>query len=171
MWAIWAGCTSVLTNGIDYAKWMNFHLNDRKDKSGSPLLNTNSFAYLHAPHNLITSTGKYFRQPLVPVTTADTSYAFGWKNGYYRGIQIMFKKVQQNGFAMYIWYTQLPIDSLLLRVIHVFTKLKRSIRFFLFLGVLVFFFLIYFFLSKYFTVWLQQCNLQCIRMLKLLKRN
>lgn len=88
-WAIWAGSNSVLTNGIDYAKWMNFHLNDGKDKSGVPLLNAKSFAYLHAPHNLITSTGRYFRQPLVPVTTADTSYAFGWKNGYYRGNRIL----------------------------------------------------------------------------------
>lgn len=87
-WAIWAGSNSILTNGIDYAKWMNFHLNNGKDKSGSPLLNANSFAYLHAPHNLITSTGKYFRQPLVPVTTADTSYAFGWKNGYYHTLLI-----------------------------------------------------------------------------------
>lgn len=85
-WAIWAGCNSVLTNGIDYAKWMNFHLNGGKDKS---LLNEESFAYLHAPPIEIKSTGESFLQPQKPVTTANTSYAFGWKNGYYRGKQIL----------------------------------------------------------------------------------
>lgn len=88
-WAKWAGSNSILTNGIDYAKWMNFHLNNGKDKSGLPLLKEESFAYLHEPHNLIKTTGNYFRQPRVPVITAETSYAFGWKNGYYRGYRIL----------------------------------------------------------------------------------
>lgn len=85
-WAIWAGCNSVLTNGIDYAEWMKFHLNGGKDKS---LLNEESFAYLHAPPIEIKSTGESLRQPQKPVTTANTSYAFGWKNGYYRGNRIL----------------------------------------------------------------------------------
>lgn len=90
MWAIWAGCTSVLTNGIDYAKWMNFHLNGGKDKSEPHLLNEKSFAYLHAPHIIINkSIEENFRQPQKPETTAYISYAFGWKNGYYRGNRIL----------------------------------------------------------------------------------
>lgn len=88
-WAKWAGSNSILTNGEDYAKWMNFHLNDGKDKSGIRLLKKESFAKLHTPHNLIKWMGKYFKKPPVPVATADTSYAFGWKNGYYRGYRIL----------------------------------------------------------------------------------
>lgn len=98
-WAIWAGCNSILTNGIDYAKWMNFHLNNGKDKSGFPLLNEKSFAYLHAPHNRFKSTGKYFQEPLIPVTTARTSYAFGWQNGYYRGNRILRHKGTTHGYS------------------------------------------------------------------------
>lgn len=98
-WAKWAGSNSILTNGIDYAKWMNFHLNDGKDKARICLLKKESFAKLHTPHNLIKPMGKYFRQPLVPVTTADTSYAFGWKNGYYRGYRILHHTGSTFGYS------------------------------------------------------------------------
>ncbi|XP_061172983.1 gigasin-6-like isoform X1 [Saccostrea echinata] len=90
-WGVWVASNSILTNGVDYAKWMNFHLNGGKDKTGSLLMDFHSFAYLHTPRNLIPASAveRYFRQPKVPVSTSETSYAFAWKNGHYRGNRIL----------------------------------------------------------------------------------
>lgn len=57
---IWVGFNSVLINGIDYVKWMNFYFNDGKDKLGFFLLNVKLFVYFYVLYNLIILMGRYF---------------------------------------------------------------------------------------------------------------
>ncbi|KAJ8302679.1 hypothetical protein KUTeg_019075 [Tegillarca granosa] len=86
-WSELCGSTCIMSNALDVAKWMKFHLNGGKNEAGHQIVDSDSLAYIYRPRNTIMSAtvSKYFTKPKVPVTTTETSYGFGWKIGYYRG--------------------------------------------------------------------------------------
>ena len=80
-----SGC--IMSSAVDMTKWMNFHLNGGKNEQGDQVVNKRSIESTHVPRNNIRASGieRYFSQPLIPVSTSESSYAAGWKIGRYRG--------------------------------------------------------------------------------------
>ena len=79
-----------MSNAIDMAKWMNFHLSKGKNQQGIQVMDAEALESTHTPRNHIAkpSLSNYFSQPTVPVSTTESNYASGWKNGVYRGIYV-----------------------------------------------------------------------------------
>ncbi|XP_060082792.1 uncharacterized protein LOC132562079 [Ylistrum balloti] len=86
-WGTLAGSGGVMSNAVDMTKWMMFHLNGGKNSAGHQVIDAHALASIYVPRNVIRSStvGRYFTKPDVPVTTSENNYAFGWKNGFYRG--------------------------------------------------------------------------------------
>ncbi|CAC5404959.1 unnamed protein product [Mytilus coruscus] len=65
---------------------MNFYLNGGKLPDGRRLISEKAFKEIISPVNIIPNTMytyKYYSKPKVPVTTAITGYALGWRSGFY----------------------------------------------------------------------------------------
>ncbi|XP_033751010.1 protein flp-like [Pecten maximus] len=90
-WGKLAGSGGVMSNAVDMTKWMMFHLNGGKNSAGHQVVDAHALASIYVPRNSIRSStvGRYFTKPDVPVTTSENNYAFGWKNGFYRGYPIL----------------------------------------------------------------------------------
>lgn len=97
-WGIYGGSTGLLSSSTDIAKWMLMQLNDGKNENGDVVIKSADLAQTHSPQTAIRSSTveKNFHKPKAPFTVTETSYAFGWKNGFYKGtilIQISLKKI------------------------------------------------------------------------------
>lgn len=90
-WALLCGSGCIMTNAVDVAKWMMFHLNGGKNQNGRQVVDNNLMTKIHKVTNHIpyTSSAKYTTRPKVPTTFSADNYAMGWKLGYYKGYKIL----------------------------------------------------------------------------------
>lgn len=73
---------------MDMTKWMTFHLNGGKLSDGRRLISEKAFKEITTAVNTVPNdmyTYKYYTKPKVPVTTAISGYALGWRSGFYGG--------------------------------------------------------------------------------------
>lgn len=84
-WGIWAGSGAIMSNAVDMAKYMNFHLSNT-DKNGNEFMTTANFNALHQQHRKLSSTtvNTHFGNEEVPTT--ENGYGLGWKRGLYRSM-------------------------------------------------------------------------------------
>ncbi|XP_021346150.1 gigasin-6-like [Mizuhopecten yessoensis] len=88
-WGNMPGAIGVMSSAEDMTKWMMFHLSGGRSVSGTKVMDSDILASIYYPRNSIGHSSKYFSRPNVPVATSEYSYAFGWRNGYYRGYPIL----------------------------------------------------------------------------------
>ncbi|XP_062573009.1 protein flp-like [Saccostrea cucullata] len=100
-WGLWAGSGSIMSNAVDMAEYMNFHLSN-KDKNGNLFMSTMSFDALHQEHRKLYSTtvNTYFGNREVPTT--ENGYGLGWKRGTYRGNDILLHSGSTFGYRSFI---------------------------------------------------------------------
>ncbi|XP_061174614.1 uncharacterized protein LOC133183706 [Saccostrea echinata] len=100
-WGLWAGSGSIMSNAVDMAQYMNFHLSN-KDKNGNPFMSTVSFDALHQEHRKLYSTtvNTYFGSKEVPTT--ENGYGLGWKRGTYREKDILLHSGSTFGYRSFI---------------------------------------------------------------------
>lgn len=90
-WGIYAGSTGLMSSSQDIAKWMLMQLNDGKNEYGVEVVRSADLAQTHSPQTAIRSSTveKNFHKPKGPFTVTETSYAFGWKNGFYKEYKML----------------------------------------------------------------------------------
>lgn len=98
-WKNMVGAIGVMSNAEDMTKWMMFHLNGGRSISGTQVVDTEVLSQIYYPRNSIRNSFKYFSRQNVPVSTSEYSYAFGWRNGYYRGYRILRHTGTISGYA------------------------------------------------------------------------
>lgn len=100
-WGIWAGSGSIMSNAVDMAKYMNFHLSNT-DKNGNQFMSTASFNALHQQHRKLYSTtvNTHFGNEEVPTT--ENGYGLGWKRGLYRDHEILLHSGSTYGYRSFI---------------------------------------------------------------------
>ncbi|KAJ8310754.1 hypothetical protein KUTeg_012619 [Tegillarca granosa] len=71
-WGELCGSTCVMSNAVDMAKWMNFHLSGGKSMTGTQVYDGDMLKSSYKAHNMIVSSTMktYFTQPKVPVTNS-----------------------------------------------------------------------------------------------------
>ncbi|WAR16644.1 GIGA6-like protein [Mya arenaria] len=86
-WAELCGSGCIISNANDMAEWMKFHLRGGRNAQSKPVIDTDILEHAHEPQNSISysSTDKYYKKPILPVTLSTPNYGFGWKVGHYRG--------------------------------------------------------------------------------------
>ncbi|XP_069137182.1 uncharacterized protein [Argopecten irradians] len=91
VWGNLCGSGCVMSSANDMAKWMMFHLDKGRNSFSVKVVEERALAHTHKAHNTIakSSISKYFTKPVVPHTHSQTNYALGWKNGYYRGYEVL----------------------------------------------------------------------------------
>ncbi|XP_045182178.2 penicillin-binding protein 4-like [Mercenaria mercenaria] len=90
-WGLLCGSGCVLSNALDMANWMIFHLNNGLNSKNVRVLDPDILDDAHKAQNSISyaSIGKYYTRPLTPVTLSHSNYGLGWKLGHYRGFPII----------------------------------------------------------------------------------
>ncbi|XP_061190245.1 uncharacterized protein LOC133198116 [Saccostrea echinata] len=102
LWQTWAGSGGIMSNAVDMAKYMNFHLSN-VDKDGNKFMSDKNFAALHQEHNnkLSNSTvNKISKELEVPII--ENGYGLGWKLGKYRGHDILQHSGTTYGYCSFI---------------------------------------------------------------------
>ncbi|OWF52839.1 uncharacterized protein LOC110447241 [Mizuhopecten yessoensis] len=91
VWGNLCGSGCVMSSANDMAKWMMFHLDKGRNSFSVRVVDERALSHTHKAHNTIAKSSifKYFTKPVVPHTRCQTNYALGWKNGYYRGYEIL----------------------------------------------------------------------------------
>lgn len=86
-WGELCGSGCILSNALDMAEWIKFHLNSGRDSNNNPVLDNDILEDAHKAQNSISSssTDKYYKKPIVPVTMSVSNYGLGWRLGHYRG--------------------------------------------------------------------------------------
>ncbi|XP_046567329.1 uncharacterized protein LOC124275727 [Haliotis rubra] len=110
-WGLLCGSGCVVTNALDAANWMKFHLSKGLDPSGRRVMDEKDVEELYGPRTAMRSyTLKYFNKPDIPVTSVFGMYAFGFRIGYYRG----YKMVAHSGstFGYRALLTLFPSENL-----------------------------------------------------------
>lgn len=85
-WAILASASGIATNAVDMTKWMNFHLRGGRNDLNVSVMNSTLVDMLHAPRVKLPHDSKSW-QPGTTHRMVEDTYAYGWKNGHYRGGQ------------------------------------------------------------------------------------
>lgn len=100
-WGIWAGSGAIMSNAVDMAKYMNFHLSNT-DKNGNEFMTTANFNALHQQHRKLSSTtvNTHFGNEEVPTT--ENGYGLGWKRGLYRNNEILLHAGSTYGYRSFI---------------------------------------------------------------------
>lgn len=90
-WGLLCGSGCVISNAVDMANWMIFHLNDGRNKDNKRVLDSSILDDAHTPQNSLSysSIAKYYTRPTTPVTLSHTNYGLGWRLGHYRGYPII----------------------------------------------------------------------------------
>ncbi|XP_061190679.1 uncharacterized protein LOC133198657 [Saccostrea echinata] len=101
LWETWAGSGGVMSNAVDMAKYMNFHLSN-KDKYGNTFMSDKNFAALHQEHNKLTNSVINEISGEVEVPTVENGYGLGWKRGKYRGHDILQHGGNTFGYCSFI---------------------------------------------------------------------
>ncbi|ESP00687.1 hypothetical protein LOTGIDRAFT_157977 [Lottia gigantea] len=96
-WALLCGSGCVMSNAVDMANWMNFHLSNGKTPSGKQLMDTSTVKDMRKPRNF-NSPLKYFSKPKFPKTTSKDGYGLGWFLGYYDGMKIQWHSGSTRGY-------------------------------------------------------------------------
>ncbi|KAK3096463.1 hypothetical protein FSP39_000469 [Pinctada imbricata] len=98
------GSNCILSNVIDMAKWMMVHLRRGKNEHGKQIIDSDIVDLTHHPWTLIkvSKLSWLFTQPDVPVSTTESSYGLGWKNGHYRGHRIYHHSGSSYGYSAFI---------------------------------------------------------------------
>ncbi|XP_076102023.1 uncharacterized protein LOC143071541 [Mytilus galloprovincialis] len=101
-----SGC--ILSTAVDMTKWMTFHLNGGKLSDGRRLISEKAFKEITTAVNTVPNdmyTYKYYTKPKVPVTTAISGYALGWRSGFYGGNRMFIHGGSTYGYrALMSWY-------------------------------------------------------------------
>ncbi|KAL3887929.1 hypothetical protein ACJMK2_000314 [Sinanodonta woodiana] len=100
LWGLLCGSGCVLSNALDMAKWMMFHLSGGRNTEGVWVLREGVLGETHAKHQPIpTSTiSSYLTRPVAPVTFSEDNYGLGWKIGYYRGYPLLTHTGSTDGY-------------------------------------------------------------------------
>uniref|UniRef100_A0A8W8HSN7 Beta-lactamase-related domain-containing protein n=1 Tax=Magallana gigas TaxID=29159 RepID=A0A8W8HSN7_MAGGI len=100
-WGIWAGSGAIMSNAVDMAKYMNFHLSNT-DKNGNAFMTLANFNALHQQHRKLSSTtvNTHFGNEEVPTT--ENGYGLGWKRGLYRNNDILLHAGSTYGYRSFI---------------------------------------------------------------------
>ena len=85
-----AGSTGIMSSSVDITKWMLMQLNEGKNENGDVVIEAKDIALTHSPQTAIRSSTveKNFHRPKAPFTVTETTYAFGWKTGFYKGLNV-----------------------------------------------------------------------------------
>lgn len=90
-WGLLCGSGCILSNAVDMANWMMFHLHNGRNIKNINVLDPDILSEAHKAQNSITynSVKKYYSRPSTPVTLSQSNYGLGWKLGHYRGFEIL----------------------------------------------------------------------------------
>lgn len=83
-WAILASASGIASNAVDMTKWMNFHLSDGRNAMNVSVMSPTLVDMLHAPRVKLPHSSTSW-QPGTTDRMMEDTYAYGWKNGHYRG--------------------------------------------------------------------------------------
>lgn len=83
-WAILASASGIASNAVDMTKWMNFHLNGGRNDRNVRVMDPTLVDMLHAPRVKLPHSSTSW-QPGTSDRFMEDTYAYGWKNGHYRG--------------------------------------------------------------------------------------
>ncbi|KAL3887928.1 hypothetical protein ACJMK2_000313 [Sinanodonta woodiana] len=91
LWGLLCGSGCVLSNALDMAKWMMFHLSGGRNTEGVWVLKEGILGVAHKTQQPVppTTITSYLTRPTAPVTLSEDNYGFGWKIGYYRGYPLL----------------------------------------------------------------------------------
>ncbi|KAK6179308.1 hypothetical protein SNE40_011698 [Patella caerulea] len=96
-WGLLCGSGCVMSNAVDLANWMLFHLNGGKDRKGEQVLDTEVLMDMGKPRSFATSF-KYYKTPEFPRMTSRYGYGLGWFIGYYDGLKIQWHSGASFGY-------------------------------------------------------------------------
>ena len=84
-----------MSTSHDMTNWMKVWLNGGKLPNGKRLISEKAYNHLIRAENIIDNsyTQTYFQKPVFPVTNSQTSYALGWRRGFYRGREFSINKL------------------------------------------------------------------------------
>lgn len=83
-WAILASASGIASNAVDMTKWMNFHLSGGRNAMNVSVMSPTLVDMLHAPRVKLSHSSTSW-QPGTTDRMMEDTYAYGWKNGHYRG--------------------------------------------------------------------------------------
>ncbi|XP_013418181.1 uncharacterized protein LOC106179194 [Lingula anatina] len=99
-WARNSPSGSILSNSVDMAKWLLFHLNSGKAHDQSQVVSVNALEETYRPNIACPSSlDKYLSTPIIPVTFNVSHYGFGWRIGSYRGYPMVTHTGLSWGFS------------------------------------------------------------------------
>ncbi|KAL4227709.1 hypothetical protein ACF0H5_013144 [Mactra antiquata] len=108
-WGIYGGSTGLMSCSEDITKWMLFQLKaDGTNERGERVMDGADLRMTHSPQTAIRSSTveKTFHKPNTPFTVSENDYAFGWKNGFYKGYKMLRHTGTTYGYSSLI--TLLP---------------------------------------------------------------
>nr|XP_022334507.1 uncharacterized protein LOC111131325 isoform X2 [Crassostrea virginica] len=100
-WAILASASGIASNAVDMTKWMNFHLNGGRNDRNVSVMDPTLVDMLHAPRVKLPHSSTSW-QPGTSDRFMEDTYAYGWKNGHYRGHKMMNHGGTSWGYSSFI---------------------------------------------------------------------
>lgn len=100
-WAILASASGIASNAVDMTKWMNFHLSGGRNAMNVSVMSPTLVDMLHAPRVKLPHSSTSW-QPGTTDRMMEDTYAYGWKNGHYRGYKLMNHGGTSWGYSSFI---------------------------------------------------------------------
>ncbi|XP_064609249.1 uncharacterized protein LOC135473330 [Liolophura sinensis] len=83
------GAQSIVSNAVDMAKWMLFHLSSGRNKKGRVVVPSDVLERTYMPVQKNSPSSREFRQPHTPEEWRDDGISLGWTNGSYREFNVL----------------------------------------------------------------------------------